>query len=711
MGKVCFFLFAAITLVNGQDIQPRSDQTSPAVANLFLADGRIRAQLRRLDTHIDRQQWRDAIALCRFLSDNSADARVETSNPESFDLIVPLKHSIASRLVRIAGQTADEVVEFRNRSELQAKYLFDSAMSQRDPILMRRVIDEFPSSSYARRSAFVRGEMELSKGNFNSARRNWWIAQNGFQALRDRQLDSILAAKYAEDVKKLVGEAPSLPFGSVPFSNADVDARFVLVSLLEGNRARAKRELDLFRKVHGNTKGVLGGQSVVLADELRRLIEFDMQYSSPRIASIRNDSSANGISPSYQPSWRFVLPESEVIRARNEKPQIQPQVSNGLILFSTGSSLHAVNADDGTPVEWSTNEFGKVYPTNQDSDSAGSRGSRANFFSLSADGSKLFARLVDSEDDRLIGIDLNQQGKLLFAPISTEDAEWTFDGCPIVEDDRLYVVMWRVSRNPEMFVACFESGELQWRQKICSIERSAFERQSVGSNGLLTLVEDELFLNSNLGFVSSISRYDGSTRWICRYPRTRFSATNLLDRPWYRQRIRNPCIVHEGILYALPSDFDGMFAIDVLSGSLVWKTEFPAGRFDALSVLGIAGDNILVGGRRLWGINRLSGKICRKFPENPFPRDLHNRTRGFGLGACVANHVLWPVKGNRDRLFFFDGLTGRMSRQAMELGVFRVSAGNLVVSDDWLLITGNREIVAFRNRSERSSKDSSADRE
>ena len=47
----------------------------------------------------------------------------------------------------------------------------------------------------------------------------------------------------------------------------------------------------------------------------------------------------------------------------------------------------------------------------------------------------------------------------------------------------------------------------------------------------------------------------------------------------------------------------------------------------------------------------------------------------------------------------------------MELGVFRVSAGNLVVSDDWLLITGNREIVAFRNRSERSSKDSSADRE
>ena len=112
---------------------------------------------------------------------------------------------------------------------------------------------------------------------------------------------------------------------------------------------------------------------------------------------------------------------------------------------------------------------------------------------------------------------------------------------------------------------------------------------------MLTLHEDTIYFNTNLGEIVALGAFDGTVRWLTKYPRTGPRRDNLLDEPWYALRDLTPCLYHEGMIIAAPSDCEQIFALDANSGNLIWRTDVAN---DATQLLGVGHDQLIVSGRR-----------------------------------------------------------------------------------------------------------------
>jgi outer membrane protein assembly factor BamB len=213
---------------------------------------------------------------------------------------------------------------------------------------------------------------------------------------------------------------------------------------------------------------------------------------------------------------------------------------------------------------------------------------------------------------------------------------------------------------------------------------------------LLTLAQDTVYVNTNLGAVVALSARDGTVQWVTRYSRAAWSAKDLRARPWYLLRDLTPCLWHEGHLVVAPMDYDGLFALDGTSGRLLWNTELPPGQLDITHLLGVVNGQLIASGRRLWWFDMATGEPSTVPPENPFPRELSSSRFGFGRGLLAGEQVFWPTRGGADQILVFDVASGRVARQPLSLTAVDVSAGNLVAGPRHLLVAGPEQLAAFR---------------
>ena len=484
----------------------------------------------------------------------------------------------------------------------------------------------------------------------------------------------------------------------------------MLVSILEGSRKRAAEELSGFRSLHSAATGRLGGLEVNYSQALDALLAKSASW--PPIVPERDwptfagNMARSKVAPAAPVPDRLLWPEPATLpkapvtdsfypsprvgETKNELLSYHPLVVGDLVLVNTQSEIRAYDIHTGKPA-WGEDPV--IY---RPADALPERtlGTPSTLgvarFTMTAHDGLLLARMGDPlttrpEDNSvfhqpnyLVCLDLAGQGRLVWPPMRLED-KWAFEGSPVTDGRRMYIAP-RHGARPQSHVACYDvrTGRPIWRQFVASAETPARGQSGECTHNLLTLVNDVIYVNTNLGAVAALSADTGRPIWIVRYPRAKKGDLNQRATHFYRDL--TPCLYDRGRLIVAPADSESILAYNAATGLLLYETSLAK---DVVHLLGVGGDVLWASGEKLWRINVISGKVAL-WPEGPTPK-------GFGRGVLAGTKVYWPTAQS---IRVFDQITGQ-EHPPIELEARGISSGNLVAAGNILLIAGSDRITAL----------------
>jgi outer membrane protein assembly factor BamB len=291
-----------------------------------------------------------------------------------------------------------------------------------------------------------------------------------------------------------------------------------------------------------------------------------------------------------------------------------------------------------------------------------------------------------SPGDRLVGLDLSRDGLLTFRA-RPPDSSWSFDGVPVSDGRRLFVAMRHSDVTPHAYVACFDAstGSQLWRTPIGAADTPAAGRGDEITHNLLTLIDDRIYFNTNLGLVAALDAEDGQICWLHRYDRLSGNAfTQGLPGPLHFDRDPSPCLYHDGLLIVAPSDTPTIFALDSHTGQAIWATDKV---YDGLHLLGVVEQYVMIGGNRLWALDKRSGSVRFVWPESE-----HAGIRGMGRGAIAGEEVFWPT---RSEIYVIHADTGQRTRTPISLRSIGENGANLAAAHGRLIIAGHDKLTAY----------------
>ena len=287
----CCFLWAIGFPVVAQQFRiPQRVEFSEAV-QLPEADNPTRSRLDTIERFLEAQQWDEAIEALDRLMDVAGEQLVPLADPEQpqdgFVRYIPLRVYGQLRLAALHGTAEEALAMYRSRLDGPARAALQEALDSQQVARLRAVVDEYVLSSVGDRALFHLGEFELNRGNFGRARQAW-------QQLHPRSLpgpehrNTVSEGRMspgsdgeasAADVGRVRTAGPIYPDTRVDL--ADINARLVLVSLLEGSAERAEEELEQFARWHGDRAGTLAGQTGPYRELLGRMLEESRDWSPP----------------------------------------------------------------------------------------------------------------------------------------------------------------------------------------------------------------------------------------------------------------------------------------------------------------------------------------------------------------------------------------------------------------------------------------------
>ncbi|MDX1930948.1 MAG: PQQ-binding-like beta-propeller repeat protein [Pirellulaceae bacterium] len=308
----------------------------------------------------------------------------------------------------------------------------------------------------------------------------------------------------------------------------------------------------------------------------------------------------------------------------------------------------------------------------------------------------------------IVGIDLQRQGSLLKGfPLHLSQFDFGGsepEGCPLAVGDKLYVtVAKRDNVGLRRSVAAFDrfSGQLIWKSPALAIGTvEGSDRANLLAHQLLTMEGGRLFYNTNLGSIACLDPLTGQIEWLVRYRRydKEKQAYPRADR--FRYRDLNPCVIRDGLVYCSPQDCPEVFALDALTGDLVWSTDDSAAA-DVVHLLGVTNEHLIASGDRLLWLDRRTGRIDARFPAAGSGSSLTSlpSPRGLGRGVISANEIYWPTAN--EIIVFATTLKDRKSVDAppmqrrIRLESRGSEGGNLIAVDGWLLVATPSRLLAF----------------
>ncbi len=308
----------------------------------------------------------------------------------------------------------------------------------------------------------------------------------------------------------------------------------------------------------------------------------------------------------------------------------------------------------------------------------------------------------------IVGLDLQRQGSLLKGfPLHL--SQFDFDGsepegCPIVLGDKLIVtVAKRDNVGLRRSVAAFDrfSGQLIWKSpSLAGGTVEGTDRANLLSHQLLTLEGGRLFYNTNLGTIACLDPLTGSIEWLVRYRRSVKEKQAYPQPDRFRYRDLNPCVVHGGLVYCAPQDCPEVFALDAITGDLVWSTN-DAAVADVVHVLGVTDAHLIVSGDRLLWLDRRTGKIGGRFPAAGDGGNVSAlpSPRGLGRGLISGDEIYWPTAN--EIIVFATAVKEKQPVDAppmlrrIRLDTRGSEGGNLVAGDGWLLVATPSRLMAF----------------
>ncbi len=321
----CLALRPAVVL--GQ-LAPTPQRTlSPTITVPDTADTNTRRYLDQVAAYRESQQWGEAIERLQQISRQFGDRVVAVAPPSSdadvgaldqesqqaegdqrgafsWKRYVGVKHYCQQQFATLpeAGLKL-----YRQRVDAQARRFYETARANRDPQLLRRLIDQSFASSWTDDALLLLGDLLIQQGKFAQARSAWTrilpveflvhaqhdAAQPGHGGAQGAGQGNGSARRVGGDRTNANPQAtsrgPSPPLLlHYPDTNLDfaaVCARLVLVSILEGHVQRAETELERglfagpgFAKRFPRATGRLLGQQGKYVDLLRQLLAESRQW-------------------------------------------------------------------------------------------------------------------------------------------------------------------------------------------------------------------------------------------------------------------------------------------------------------------------------------------------------------------------------------------------------------------------------------------------
>ncbi|HEY1065075.1 MAG TPA: PQQ-binding-like beta-propeller repeat protein, partial [Pirellulales bacterium] len=689
------------------------------------AGGDARKFLDQIDAFLQDGQWSEAVdAVQKVMAEYGDKVVLVHKTANNFRHYVSVRDYCQRRLVDPKFAAVLDV--YRPRVDPLAKQWYETGLAKRDEKLLQRIVDEAFAGSWTDEALYALGELALSRGDAPSARAAW-------------------TRIFPPDPNQPAAAAAAYPDSDL--KPADVDARLVLASILQGDRARAAEELDRslrggpgFTQRYPETRGRLGGKEGKYADLLRDLLKQSESWPTPRPdddwPTFAGDYERNAIAPSAVAvagkAWKNPIdlkavsvmpaaisreysqrrvgetsgrPLAYVPSVSGDRLVIHQQVASADNAQMGVDQILVYNLETGgpagaQPVVYTSDKWPLYSP----------KSLGVPRFTTTIFGNRIYACLGPTTPPEfgdapevfrqsIVCLDFVGRSGWPGEHVSGHrlPAGWRAEGAPICDGPRLYVLLRETTPAKEhSHVACFdaENGRRLWTRKLASgdVRARSSEGELEITNSLLTLAHGVLYANTNLGVVAALEAVDGRVKWTTAFPRA--SQMDLSKPLGYFYRDLNPCIYHEGTVFVAPNDTPAVFALDAATGRVWWSLDLP----DATHLLGAVGDKLIASGDRLYWLQfdrahpEAGAKLASWYGDGQPP--------GYGRGTLVGDVVYWPTEAE---IHIFDQKTG-VRRGLIALfaePAFREKTGNLIVAGGKLLVAQPDRIVAFNQFSRR----------
>ncbi len=708
------FLF---TILDVEDaLFAQAPQTPPFQERIVLdTELTIIKQMGAVEDFFRDEQWSDAIEKLR---------QIRVEKPES---LVPVRFGRYVTVetyadLMLANFPPAGLAVYRNRMDSQARRWFDEARQQDDIELLKKVIERAFVSSVGDDALFRLGELAWDRG------------------------EPAVARDYWEQILPLPAHVPKVPIGKplpvrrypdTDLAQAEILARLILCRLVQGQFDQARAELKVFQDTHPQATGYLAGRDGNLAETLTEVIQTAEKWPKldflDDVVSFAKNAARNtvfekpidvGAELWTTPEWpmgdfAMITPRPGEFRW----PRMRyPVVTGNTVLMCDDENIFAFDLETGRP-KWpldpndpDTLTQARIYPPGGPILQPGPTPEVVGVprFTLTVAEDRIYAKMgtpitsqksnsVQDFDNRIVCLDLqkldgpNAQDPLVWlikssdVPNTDDDdtaGRWLFEGSPMIENGRIFVVMRRSRPQTELRVVCFdaETATLLWSHTIGASIFNLNERRNYASHNLLTVAENTVFCSTEMGAIAALNTTDGRIRWVVTYESEAIENTSDFSDP---ERIGlTPCVFHDGVIFAAPSDSQDVLAINADTGVVQWSTRIRKDQDRIVHLLGVTDDRVILCGRQVWGLDRQTGRVA--YPR--IPRINSPPSTGRGL---IAGHVVYrPTHETIERL---DTRTGRPVGQPIALRQRGGRGGNLTIAGDILLVAESLRLVAYAN--------------
>jgi cellulose synthase operon protein C len=696
----CQFWLSGRAMGQFGEVNPPPQYELSDNVQLDVAEGALLANVERVKAYLANRRWEEAVETLRQLMENSEDKLAPVGERRYINMRDYCQ-------MQLAALPAEALKLYRGRVDAAAKKWYEDGTANRDRRALQNVVDRYFASSWGDKALLALGELAMESGDFAAARWHW---------------QRIIPARLPN------GQSPTwLNYPDTSLDLAAVRARLVLVSILEGSTDRARDELNQFSVLHKNSRGRLGGREVDYANALSAMLAESAAWPSmkqqadwPTFAgSLDRNAKAAKLIDVGEVLWRLPLKKVKPamyagLYGETESPDAplsyNPVLVGDLVLINNQVEIRAFRASTGKPA-WGSGD-GAIYRDKlgrsvEDLSNPDNTFGTARCTMTVCEG-RLYARMgrcfVGRPQDaaprggnHLVCLDLTAEGQLLWETQS--DTDWLFEGSPVSDGSNVYVASRRGGVLSRTQVACYDAatGRLRWRRMVCAADAPGGDSLCQCANNLLTLDHGTIYYNTNLGAAAAISAEDGRLLWVTLYPRQR--TVNPARPAPHWQRDLNPCVFDRGTLLLMPADNPAIFALDAFTGQILWQTGPQLE--DADDLLGVAGDWLIAGGRRLYWIGLKTedaGRIKRVWPDG-------SAAPGRGRGVLAGDSVLFPTREyvngvHADGIRVFDQKTAQLKKyiDLRYRGDKPAACGNLFIGGGQLLVATGAELIALGRR-------------
>lgn len=721
---VCLFVTLVMATGAGAADKPKKEMRESAT---LPADNNLLKQFKAIEDYLSEKRWVEAIDLLQQIVQTDGRLLVRAQPGAPGGSAVYLNVSARCNIL-LAELPAEGLAVYRKKVDAQARRWLDRWKQTHDEADLQRVVREAYLSSSGDEALFALGESAWDRGDLATARQYWTQLCPLGQEAREQPLPTVL--RYPDRDMNL----------------AEVLARLVLCTLMEGEYDLAVTEQTRFQELYPDAEGTLAGRTGRLSDLLTKILDeaksWDVRQHSTNVATFGMNARRGGTYDSAveigASKWSRPLPATLLkYPERTSAPLDQgplsyfPVTFEDIVLVNNSRSIFAWNAVTGEPA-WPTDRgTAEIYPPAPD-DVTGLPDEVCNgvpWYTMTVADGRLYARMgsvvtnpSDKEhrpsDSDLVCLDLaHGQGKLVWKTSSdelfkvfekpktgrppglgrSEDANWRFEGAPLVLGGRAYVALSRRQPQFDFAIACLDAatGTLLWHRTVVYARGTVEDHQNRISHLLLTAGAGKLFLSTDSGAIVAVDAQDGRLAWAVTYESISRNYRSVAFSNHLQLGLLPP-LFHEGLLFVAPNDCSRVFCIEADSGRVRWQhkhSDPESNRWRHLLGVargGVAG-RLIVSGKSLSAIDIETNKVAYAIRTNSLGSS--SSEAGYGRGVLAGKIILWPT---REAIKIVDAENGTIvenkplqTPDASEVG------GNLTISQGMLLVAQPYRLVAY----------------